>query len=164
MNMAFRAFRRSAIGVGTVIAIGWLFLPTATRAATALNSPTVKTEINIDRQQLGLNVLRTSFSLDKVARQRVADMARYSYFSHISPSGQSFATMLNRQPVRWRRAGETLGLNFRTAQETVRAWESSAAHRRTIRDRRFTHFGAAVGKAVVNRQTKSIVVVVYGQL
>lgn len=75
--------------------------------------------VNQERENLGLSPLHVDMKLEKVARVKVQDMVKNSYFSHTSPTyGSPFQMM------------KSFGINYRSAAENLaQNWTVSAGHK-----------------------------------
>jgi hypothetical protein len=110
---------------------------------------------NNQRQNYHLTTLKISPLLDKAAQEKVNDMARRGYFSHISPDGKKPWYWLDLVGYKYRYAGENLAMDFSESEEVIKAWMDSLGHRENIVKKNYTEIGSGVatgtyqGKIVV---------------
>ena len=106
--------------------------------------------INNQRVANGLSMLQVDPSLTAVGRERSNDMIRLGYFGHVSPTGETAFSLLDRYGIPYGWAGENLARNNYPADEcvdvAVRDWMASAGHRENILNVHYTAMG--VGAAV----------------
>jgi uncharacterized protein YkwD len=106
--------------------------------------------INAERRARGLAPLVANPRLGLAARRHAADMVARAYFSHLSPSGSSFADRLRRvgytQPCAWS-GGETLAWgsgSLATPTSRVRGWMNSPPHRAIVLNATYREVGIGV--------------------
>jgi uncharacterized protein YkwD len=108
-------------------------------------------EINRLRRQAGLAPVQPAGDLADLARARSTDMATRNYFSHTTPEGSGFLSMLKDRGIGYKFAGEILAKNSYpddTAPGTaIVTWLNSPAHKAIMYDGRFTHAGSGYAKA-----------------
>ena len=106
----------------------------------------VACEINQARRSHGLATLERHDELARAGGRHAADMVRRSYFSHVSPGGQTFAERLRAAGYadgRWA-AGEVLAWGTRgrsTPGAIVAAWMRSPGHRQVLLNPRYRDVG-----------------------
>ena len=104
--------------------------------------------INAERAAAGLPPLQSDPDLVMVARERSTDMAQRGYFSHVSPSGETFSSLMRSQGVSCSWCGENIAYNNYTADQTVAAvltsWMASPGHRDNILNPNFARLGVGV--------------------
>ena len=88
--------------------------------------------------------LRESATLDSVAYQHAADMARHDYFEHVDLGGHSPADRVRAIGYRERLVGENIAYGPTSAEEVVAGWLHSAGHCANIMDARFAEMGLAL--------------------
>lgn len=113
-------------------------------AATAGASPEARTDsesyardvlnlVNQQRRAHGCHPLAMNTAISKAALEHSRDMGIHGYFAHDTPSGVTPWTRMEQagyaQP-----AAENIAEGYRTPQEAVAGWMSSAAHRENIPD------------------------------
>jgi uncharacterized protein YkwD len=119
--------------------------------------------INHARYDAGLDRLGLGADLVDIARYRSADMARRGYFSHTTPEGATFFTMLGRRGIPYRWAGEVLDRNtypaYTMSDEAFAAYMDSPQHRAVIMDARYSLVGVgyALGQGGMNYFTVILV-------
>lgn len=99
-----------------------------------------------------------------VARERSDDMVQKSYFAHVSPTGETAFTIMDRYGIPYGWAGENLARNNYPDAESVavamRDWMASPGHRENILNAHYTAVG--VGAAVDGAGMKYFTVVFTG--
>jgi uncharacterized protein YkwD len=154
-----RACARLAAGVALMVAALSLATDVAEaqgcRGAHSTSAPVKATLclINVQRRARGLAPLSANATLARAARRHANDMVLRGYFSHVSPTGVTFTTRLQRNGYlrsgcSWS-AGETLAWGTGAAATpagTVSAWMHSPPHRAVLLGRSFREAGiGAVG-------------------
>ncbi len=88
--------------------------------------------------------LKRSGTLDQVAKEHAADMARHDYFEHVDLNGNTPADRLRATGYREKLIGENIAYGPTSAQEVVAGWLHSTGHCENIMDPRFVEMGLAV--------------------
>lgn len=105
--------------------------------------------INGARRAAGFLPVTLDSRLATIALSRSQDMANNQYFSHTTPTGANFLTMLKSSNIGFRTAGEIIhNNNYSQATSSLQAYNAfmnSPPHREIIMDPRFTQVG--VGEA-----------------
>ena len=106
--------------------------------------------INAERRARGLAPLVANARLGRAARRHAADMVARDFFSHVSPSGSSFADRLRRvgyvRGCAWS-GGETLAWGAgsqATPASRVRGWMNSPPHRAILLNAGYREVGIGV--------------------
>ena len=106
--------------------------------------------INAERRARGLAPLVANARLGRAARRHATDMVTRGYFSHVSPTGSSFADRLRRVGYAGRCAwagGETLAWgsgSLATPASRVRGWMNSPPHRAILLNATYREVGIGV--------------------
>ena len=104
--------------------------------------------INAQRAAAGLPPLQLDPDLAIVARERSNDMAQRGYFSHVSPTGETFSSLMQSQGVACSWCGENIAYNNFGDDQTVAvvlsAWMASPGHRDNILNPNFNRVGVGV--------------------
>ena len=120
--------------------------------------------INAERVAVGLPALQLDPNLVMVARERSNDMAQKGYFSHVSPTGETAFTIMDRYGIPYAWAGENLARNNYPDDEsvavTMRDWMASQGHRDNILNPHYSTVGA--GAAVDGAGMKYFTLVFVG--
>ena len=107
--------------------------------------------INAQRVAAGLPPLQSDPTLAAVARERSGDMAQRGYFSHVSPTGETFTALLERRGVTCSWCGENIAYNTYPDDQTVgvvlSSWMASPRHRDNILNPNFSRLGVGVALA-----------------
>jgi uncharacterized protein YkwD len=110
----------------------------------------IAASINNERIAAGLAPLQLDAALVEVSRERSNDMIRQGYFGHVSPSGETAFSLLDRYGIPYGWAGENLARNNYPEDEcvgvAVHDWMASEGHRENILNVHYTAMG--VGAAV----------------
>ncbi|MBN9654592.1 hypothetical protein J0K78_09980 [Halobacillus sp. GSS1] len=97
--------------------------------------------VNKEREERGLEPLKTHNRLSALANVKSQDMADKRYFSHTSPTYGSPFEMMDEFDFRYRAAGENIAAGQRSPEEVVEGWMNSDGHRANILHEDFTHIG-----------------------
>jgi uncharacterized protein YkwD len=106
--------------------------------------------INNERAAAGLAPLQVDASLVEVGRERSNDMIKQGYFGHVSPTGETAFSLLDKYGIPYSWAGENLARNNYPADQCVAIamhdWMASEGHRENILNPHYTAMG--IGGAV----------------
>ena len=104
--------------------------------------------INAQRAAAGLPPLQLDPDLVMVARERSNDMAQRGYFGHVSPTGETFSSLMQSQGVPCSWCGENIAYNNYPDDQTVAvvlsSWMASPGHRDNILRPTFSRVGVGV--------------------
>ena len=115
------------------------------------------------RQENKVATLTPSPKLELAAQMKLVDMFQNNYFAHVSPSGITPWNWIGKAKYDYTVAGENLAMNFFNSDETMKAWLNSEFHKRNILLPEFKDIGIAVDSGVINGQSTTVVVQVFGQ-
>ena len=87
--------------------------------------------------------LQESVTLDRVAYEHAADMARHDYFEHVDLSGHTPADRVRAIGYREKLVGENIAYGPTSAEEVVTGWLHSTGHCENIMEPRFVEMGLA---------------------
>jgi uncharacterized protein YkwD len=87
--------------------------------------------------------LQQSATLDKVAYEHAADMARHDYFEHVDLGGHTPADRVRASGYREKLVGENIAYGPTSAEEVVAGWLHSTGHCENLMDARFAEMGLA---------------------
>lgn len=99
--------------------------------------------INEYRTQNGLEGLKVSSKLQKIAKIKAEDIVNNQYFSHRSPNLGTPFEMLKQNGVTYKIAGENLAGNI-SPEKAVEAWIHSPSHKENIVEEKFQYTGICV--------------------
>jgi len=120
--------------------------------------------INAQRTAAGMAPLQLDSNLVMVARERSNDMAQNGYFAHVSPTGDTAFSLMDRYGIPYAWAGENLARNNYPDDESVavalRDWMASQGHRDNILGPHYQTVG--VGAAVDGAGMKYFTLVFVG--
>lgn len=121
--------------------------PTGGAAQVNLNDKesAVFKAINEQRAAAGLAPVQLTAGLTELSRYRSNDMASRNYFSHVTPEGTKFLSMLTDRGIAYRFAGEILARNNYPSEEAaataMQSYLTSAPHKAIIMDGKYTQVG-----------------------
>ncbi|HKP74103.1 MAG TPA: CAP domain-containing protein, partial [Longimicrobiaceae bacterium] len=93
------------------------------------------------RVRIGCAALQWDAAAARAAQSHSEDMARRNYFSHTSPEGANVGERVRAAGGNWRAVAENIAWGQRSADEVVRSWLSSPAHRQNIERCIYTRHG-----------------------
>lgn len=107
--------------------------------------PFVQEVVNLTnqaRQANGCNVTLTmNEKLNRAAYAHSEDMARRSYFDHVSPEGVTPGDRITAAGYTWSVYGENIASGYSTPASVVQGWMESSGHRANILNCNFTAIG-----------------------
>jgi len=122
--------------------------PSPTPVDPATLEAAVVAGINAQRVAAGLPPLQSAPPLAAVAGERSDDMAQRGYFSHVSPTGETSISLLERRGVACSWCGENIAYNTYPDDQTVAvvlsSWMASPPHRDNILNPNFSRLGVGV--------------------
>ncbi len=96
------------------------------------------------RAQKGLEPLAEIAKLGTSSQSKADDMAKYSYFSHVSPEQKTVSDWIKASGYSYKFAGENLAMGFSTASDVVNAWIKSPTHYANLIDADFLEIGVGM--------------------
>lgn len=107
--------------------------------------------VNQQRREAGLTPLENNTRLRQLARDYSREMARESFFSHYSPSGESVVDRAQEAGLQYSYIGENIFKSVnaplnRMPNIAVQGWMDSPGHRRNILREAFTEAGVGAWK------------------
>jgi uncharacterized protein YkwD len=119
--------------------------------------------VNVERAANGQAELRRDGDLSQAARGHATDMARHSFFAHVTPDGDTLSDRLRRagygRPGDGWRAGENLGWGIghrATPNALVDAWLASPGHRRILLSGSYREIGVGVAGGAPNASSAGL--------
>jgi uncharacterized protein YkwD len=100
--------------------------------------------VNAHRARVGCQPLAWDDAAARAAQAHSEDMVRRRYFSHTSPDGRGPAERLRAQGATFRLLAENIAQGQPNAQEVVRGWLASPAHRQNIENCGLTRQGVGL--------------------
>ncbi|MBA3788768.1 hypothetical protein H0X32_00015 [Patescibacteria group bacterium] len=159
----------AGLTVGVVLIVGVFFAALeiagpALRSAqlAAVVSATLVDLTNQDRQDNQLQTLTVNPILVRAAQAKADDMARYSYFAHVSPSGINSWYWFKQAGYPFIYAGENLAVDFTDSSQVNQAWLNSPTHRANILNGHFTQIGIATAQGTFQGHSTIFVVQMFG--
>ncbi|HEY4493596.1 MAG TPA: CAP domain-containing protein [Candidatus Paceibacterota bacterium] len=118
---------------------------------------------NEDRSLYSLTPLTRNPVLEAAAQEKANDMARYSYFAHVSPTGITPWYWFTKNGYRFIYAGENLAVNFNDSGVVNQAWMNSPGHRANILNQQFSEIGIATAEGIYQGQPTIFVAQYFGR-
>lgn len=113
---------------------------------------------NQARVENGLPVFLINSKLTEAAEKKAADMFRFQYFDHNSPSGKTPWDFIKSTGYNYKYAGENLAIDFITAKGAHQALMESLSHRENILNLNYTEIGIVAVEGIFEG-SKSIIIV-----
>jgi uncharacterized protein YkwD len=114
---------------------------------------------NTIRSSYGIAPLIRNEQLDSAAEEKLEDMAKYQYWSHVGPQQQQAWDFMKAAGYNYAVAGENLARGFTTARGITAAWYASPSHRENILESRYREVGFARGY-ITNQDGERVLVTV----
>ncbi|RJR30959.1 CAP domain-containing protein [Candidatus Parcubacteria bacterium] len=119
---------------------------------------------NYYRKQNGKSELKRNAKLDKAAQARVKDMFDRQYFSHTTPSGETFSAAIRAAGYSYYGVGENIAYgSYKDDKTLVTAWYNSDGHRHNMLNSKYTEMGAAAGYGMFKGKNRWVAVELFGQ-
>lgn len=99
--------------------------------------------VNEYREKNGLQKLRMSKDLQRVAEIKARDLVESEYFSHTSLTYGSTFNIMKDKGIRYKVSGENLAGNI-SSEKAVEAWINSETHRNNILDDEYNYTALCV--------------------
>lgn len=131
--------------------------------ATDINQSTIIILTNQQRQTAGVGQLKESALLDQVATLKAADMFKYDYWAHVSPSGVTPWAWYDQVGYKYIYAGENLARDFDTSASVMQGWMNSPGHRENLLSTNYTEIGVAVVNGSLLGHDTTLVVQEFGK-
>lgn len=120
-------------------------------------------QINQQRIENSLPVLKLNDQLSEAARRKASDMFASNYWAHINPTnGREPWYFFDAVGYDYRYAGENLARDFSTTAPMIKAWMNSPTHKDNIVSTRYQETGIAVVNGVLNGVETTLVVQLFG--
>jgi hypothetical protein len=114
---------------------------------------------NKERINVGLPPLVLSPKLQDAAAQKAADMIKFDYWNHFSPTGVSPWFFIKQSGYDYTYAGENLARGYNNAADAVNAWMASPDHRANILSKNYTEVGFAVTSGTLTGEKDTVLIV-----
>lgn len=150
------------IALGLAIVLRAFVLPRVGFDWAAILPAVVATLTNSQRATDNLSELNVDPLLTKAAQAKAEDMAKKSYFSHVSPDGTLPWFWILKEGYLFRYAGENLAVNFEESEDVVDAWMASPSHRINIMKPQYTDIGIGTATGTYMGETAVFVVQMFG--
>lgn len=137
------------------------FLVSRVPSVAAVISSVLVELANADRGAQGLATLTVNPALNEVARAKAEHMAKYQYFAHTAPTGETPWHWFREKNYQFLYAGENLAIDFYESSDVNRAWMQSPTHRANIVGTQFTEIGIAVVDGMYQGRPTTYVVQVF---
>jgi len=139
-----------------------LTIPQKAKSEELIHKTELISLVNQARNKIGLSDVSSNKKLQKTAKNRLEDMQKKKYFSHLSPNGKNIKFFLQESDYKIILAGENLARNFTDEEELNNAWLNSFFHRRVIMGPIYKDIGIASGWAKIDQKDHYITVMVLG--
>jgi uncharacterized protein YkwD len=104
-----------------------------------VNTKGAYSELNKYRKKAKVKVIKKALGLEKIAKIRAREMAKYNKFSHTRPNGKSGLTLIKGNVYK----GENIAKGFKTCDSVTRAWYNSRGHRKNMLRKQYKKVGIA---------------------
>lgn len=142
---------------GTIL---FLFIFSHGRAwASEISPDNVIELVNQTRILQGLEPLKDSPVLRRIAQNKAQDMLDNKYFAHTSPAGISPWHWFETNNYKYRYAGENLAIDFLGVEAQHKAWMKSKTHKDNIINEKYRETGVAVVAGKIEGEKDSILTV-----
>jgi len=118
---------------------------------------------NRERASLKIEALTLNDQLGRAAQMKADDMAKNSYFSHVSPAGMTPWSWFYKAEYKPEKAGENLALVPIGDSGVVQAWMNSPRHRENILRANFHDIGFGLTRGVYKGREVWYVVQLFGK-
>lgn len=166
LSAVTKVAEKSVSNPAPLIATGTKSLvPAAGPGADTLTRAGIIVDTNAGRSANGgLPALSENAVLDKIASERLDDMAAKQYFAHVSPSSSSAETVAQADGYDYIALGENLALgDFAGDAGIVAAWMASPEHRANILNTHYTEIGVAARQIVFDGEETWLAVQIFGR-
>ena len=140
------------LGAVIFVEIFAFLIPTIAFIGSANNGnilPSVISDLtNQARSAQHLPLLTVDAKLNAAAQAKADDMAKNSYFAHVSPDGKTPWYWIEQAGYAYSNAGENLAVNFTDSQDVANAWMNSPEHRANILKANYTQVGTGVAEGI----------------
>jgi len=126
-------------------------------------SSQIITLINNVRIKNNLKPLIIDPELLKASEEKVNDMVKKSYFSHVSPKeNKRWSSFILENNYTYKEAGENLANGYKTPEEIVQAWLDSPSHRENIFTKEYQDTSVSLQRGFLNGKSTIFVVQLFG--
>jgi len=113
--------------------------------ASSYTDQMVIVAVNQERIKFDLPPLIINEKLTKAAQNKVNDMNKNNYFSHVSPvDGKKWSNFIKESDYSYKIAGENLANGFDDVPNMVSSWMKSPSHRENILNNQVNETGVGV--------------------
>lgn len=113
--------------------------------ASSYTDQMVIVAVNQERIKFDLPPLIINEKLTKAAQNKVTDMSKNNYFSHISPKdGRKWSSFIKESEYSYKVAGENLANGFDDVPNMVNSWMKSPSHRENILNPQVSETGVGI--------------------
>src|SRR3989338_3146739 len=150
------------VAFGSINSVFFSSRPKILGFATNIYTKEVIDLTNKERVKAGLEVVKESVTLDKVAQAKAEDMFVKNYWAHASPEGVMPWFFFQKEEYHYLYAGENLARDFYTSGAVVAAWAASPSHRDNLLSKNYKEIGVAVVNGLLDNRETTLVVQVFG--
>ncbi len=119
--------------------------------------------VNQERIANGKEPLKLNAVLSSAAKQKAEHMFANNYWAHFAPDSTSPWHFITTNGYNYIYAGENLAKGFSNAQEVVKAWMESPAHRDNILSSQYRDIGFAIVPGHLQGEDTVLIVEMFGQ-
>lgn len=130
--------------------------------ASSINLQNIVKLTNYEREKLGLSTLTINNILTSAAQAKAQDMISGDYFEHTGPDGRQPWDWIKNAGYSYIFAGENLAIDFRNAEDVMKAWMKSETHKDNIIDSNYSEIGIGVAQGNYKGRQSIIVVQMFG--
>lgn len=120
--------------------------------------------VNSYRTKQGLKSFSWNNKLESAAQKKAEDIFAKGYFDHSSPDGTKVWSFILDSGYDYRFAGENLAADFDSIDEAFNAWVESPSHLSNITSDKFTDYALFEKEGVLNGQTITVYVQLFGSI
>ncbi len=140
-----------------------IYRPGVLGTTSSITAERIVEGTNIEREKAGLPPVKISPALSRAATEKAANMFAENYWAHYSPSGKDPWGFIKAAGYKFSHAGENLAKNFSASDDVVVAWMNSPTHKENILNPNYQEIGIAVEDGVLQGQTTTLVVQMFGK-
>ena len=152
-----------------MVNIGWLSLVRTSVYVKGVSTDLTPSQIisltNLERSKAGVVTLRPNDKLNLAAEAKARNMIATGNFDHyyqVEGTGVTPWQFIIEAEYEYLHAGENLGRDFSTAEDLVKAWVDSPAHRSNLLSDQFSEMGVAVIEGLfLDKENTTVIVQIF---
>ena len=150
------------VAFGSINSVFFSSRPKILGFATNIYTKEVIDLTNKERVKAGLEVVKESVTLDKVAQAKAEDMFVKNYWAHASPEGVMPWFFFQKEEYHYLYAGENLARDFYPSGAVVAAWMASPSHKENLLSPNYQETGVAVMNGQFDGKDTTLIVQMFG--